>query len=29
LMRGIDTDGSAWCDVDTVDDLLEASALFR
>ncbi len=29
LIRGIDTDGSAWCDVDTVDDLLEASALFR
>ena len=28
LMRGIETDGSAWCDVDTVDDLLEASALF-
>jgi choline kinase len=28
LIRGIDTDGSAWCDVDTVDDLLEASALF-
>ena len=28
LMRGIETDGSAWCDVDTVDDLLEAAALF-
>lgn len=28
LMRGIETDGSAWCDVDTVDDLAEASALF-
>jgi choline kinase len=28
LMRGIETDGSAWCDVDTVDDLAEATALF-
>jgi choline kinase len=28
LMRGIETDGSAWCDVDTVDDLLQAAALF-
>ena len=28
LMRGVDTDGSAWCDVDTVGDLIEASALF-
>jgi choline kinase len=28
LMRGIDTGGSAWCDVDTVADLLQASALF-
>lgn len=28
LMRGIATDGSAWCDVDTVADLAEAAALF-
>jgi choline kinase len=27
LMRGVDTDGSAWCDVDTMADLIEASAL--
>jgi choline kinase len=28
LMRGVETDGSAWCDVDTVADLREAAALF-
>jgi choline kinase len=28
LMRGVDTGGSAWCDVDTVADLAEASLLF-
>ena len=28
LMRGIDTGGFAWCDVDTVADLMQASALF-
>ena len=27
LMRGVDTGGSAWCDVDTVADLIQASAL--
>lgn len=27
LMRGVDTGGSAWCDVDTVADLLRASSL--
>jgi choline kinase len=27
LMRGVDTDGSRWCDVDTVADLLQASSL--
>jgi len=28
LMRGVDTGGSAWCDVDTVADLIQASSLF-
>jgi choline kinase len=28
LMRGVDTGGSAWCDVDTVADLMQASSLF-
>jgi len=28
LMRGVDTGGSAWCDIDTVGDLLQASSLF-
>jgi choline kinase len=28
LMRGVDTGGSAWCDVDTIADLAEASSLF-
>jgi choline kinase len=28
LMRGVDTGGSAWCDIDTVADLLQASSLF-
>jgi choline kinase len=28
LMRGVDTGGSAWCDVDTIDDLMQASSLF-
>jgi len=28
LMRGIDTGGSAWCDVDTIADLIHASSLF-
>ena len=27
LMRGVDTGGSAWCDVDTVADLIQASSL--
>jgi 1L-myo-inositol 1-phosphate cytidylyltransferase / CDP-L-myo-inositol myo-inositolphosphotransferase len=28
LMRGVDTGGSAWCDIDTVADLIQASLLF-
>jgi choline kinase len=28
LMRGVDTGGSAWCDIDTVADLMQASSLF-
>lgn len=28
LMRGVDTGGSAWCDVDTVADLRQACSLF-
>lgn len=28
LMRGVDTGGSAWCDVDTISDLMQASSLF-
>ena len=28
LMRGVDTGGSAWCDIDTVSDLIHATALF-
>jgi choline kinase len=28
LMRGVDTGGSAWCDIDTVADLIQASSLF-
>ena len=28
LMRGVDSGGSAWCDIDTVDDLIQASLLF-
>ena len=28
LMRGVDTGGSAWCDIDTVSDLIQASSLF-
>jgi choline kinase len=28
LMRGVDAGGSAWCDIDTVADLIQASSLF-
>jgi choline kinase len=28
LMRGVDTGGSEWCDIDTVSDLIQASSLF-
>jgi choline kinase len=28
LMRGVDTAGSEWCDVDTFADLMQASSLF-
>lgn len=29
LMRGVDIGGSAWCDVDTAADLIQAASLFR